>query len=658
MTMTRKRKLTKLAAVVTTVALAAFVLAACGSSSTPSATSSSTTAQTHMVKIPGGTMTSAVGGGNYIFPMMALANFDWWNVQQIDMMFRPLYWFGVGYTPDLNPGLSVADPPVYSDGGRTVTIKMKGYRWSNGETVDAQDVLFWMNMVKANATSWGGYVAGPSEYPGDVTNVVANNKSDTVTLTLDASYGSYWFTYNELSQITPLPIAWDITSASAAPGSGGCSSAAYASVVAPISATTGALRDVSASAKACAAVYSFLTGKTEAGDLRTYATNPLWQIVDGSFRLTSFDATTGAETFMPNKAYSGPLKPSIDKLVIAAFNTYSAEFNALKNGKINIGYINIGHGPQDLPLYKGKIWCGNGPCAGANNPELAKSYNLVPAYLWEINYFVLNFANPTVGPIFKQLYIRQAMQSLVNQAAWIQLFGGYGTPSYGPVPVFPPTEFASRQETANPYPYSPSHAKALLSSHGWNVVPNGITTCAKPGTAADECGAGIPKGAQLSFTYLYYVALSPQVQELASSWAQAGIKLLLEGKSGPDVIGVASTACSAGKACPWEIAFWGGGWYYVPDYYPTGEQLFATGATTTGYSDLTADKLIVATHHSSSLSALYTYENYMADQLPVIWLPEAVSFLVEVGKNVCGWSPQNPFLNWVPENLYFCKPAK
>ena len=44
---------------------------------------------------------------------------------------------------------------------------MKGYKWSDGETVDARDVVFWMNMVKAGATSWGGYAPGPGEYPGE-----------------------------------------------------------------------------------------------------------------------------------------------------------------------------------------------------------------------------------------------------------------------------------------------------------------------------------------------------------------------------------------------------------------------------------------------------------------------------------------------------------
>ena len=113
---------------------------------------------------------------------------------------------------------------------------------------------------------------------------------------------------------------------------------------------TGTFSQTSPSAKACAAVYAFLTGKNEAGDLGTYATNPLWQIVDGPFHLTQYDATDNGATVAANKAYSGPLKPSIDKLVLAPFTTDSAEFNVLENGKtLNIGYVP----PQDLPVYRG-----------------------------------------------------------------------------------------------------------------------------------------------------------------------------------------------------------------------------------------------------------------------------------------------------------------
>ncbi len=75
------------------------------------------------------------------------------------LMYRPLYWFGNGASPTLNTSLSLADMPVYS--GNNVTITMKDWKWSNGETITAQDVVFWIHMMQAEAsTNWGAYVPG------------------------------------------------------------------------------------------------------------------------------------------------------------------------------------------------------------------------------------------------------------------------------------------------------------------------------------------------------------------------------------------------------------------------------------------------------------------------------------------------------------------
>ena len=106
---------------------------------------------------------------------------------------------------------------------------------------------------------------------------------------------------------------------------GGLLSASYSSVNTTISAS-GTLTDNSASAKACAKVYAFLTGKTEAGDLGTYGSNPLWGVVDGPFKLSAYDATDNGATVVPNPAYSGPVKSSLDKLVLAPFTTDAAEY--------------------------------------------------------------------------------------------------------------------------------------------------------------------------------------------------------------------------------------------------------------------------------------------------------------------------------------------
>ena len=122
-------------------------------------------------------------------------------------------------------------------------------------------------------------------------------------------------------------------------------------------------------------------------------------------------------------------------------------------------------------------------------------------YGWAINYFPYNFNSTAdggnAGKIFSQLYFRQAVQYLVDQPAYIKSFAhGYGVGTYGPVPSEPQNAYATSYEKTNPYPYNPTKAKNLLSSHGWSVVPNGTDTCQKPGTAANQCGAGIPQGRQ------------------------------------------------------------------------------------------------------------------------------------------------------------------
>ena len=91
-------------------------------------------------------------------------------------------------------------------------MKLKPYKWSNGEILTAQDVVFWFNMEKAEKANWAAYV--PGQFPDNVTNVSAPDPS-TVTFTFDKAYSQQWLTYNQLGQITPMPAAWDMTSATA-----------------------------------------------------------------------------------------------------------------------------------------------------------------------------------------------------------------------------------------------------------------------------------------------------------------------------------------------------------------------------------------------------------------------------------------------------------
>ena len=154
----------------------------------------------------------------------------------------------------MNYPLSTADAPVYSNGDKTVTITMKGWKWSDGESVDASDLVFWLQHDGSPEVQLLGYV------PGLIPDNLASYKAtgpDTVVLNLKSAVSSIWFTYNQLAELTPMPMAWDVTAARAkARADGGC--------------TTDTAADKWAK---CNAVYTYLSGLAKSAN--GYATSPI-----------------------------------------------------------------------------------------------------------------------------------------------------------------------------------------------------------------------------------------------------------------------------------------------------------------------------------------------------------------------------------------------
>ncbi len=428
---------------------------------------------------------------NYIFPFMTAADSS--NVNLFDftyLMYRPLYWFGVGSQPVFNPSLSLASAPVFS--GRNVTITLKHYMWSNGTPVTAQDVMFWINMMKGVPDDWFDFT--PGGFPANVSNIKVVSPTE-LTMTMNKAFSPTWFVYNELSQITPMPAAWDRT----ASGPSNCDT----------------------TVSDCAAVYNYLAG--QAKDLTTYATSPVWGVVDGPWKLSAFNAD-GHMTFVPNKSYSGPVKPRLAAFEEVPFTTDAAEYDVMQSPnsstKIDYGYLP----QQDAPAKPANAAVGT-------NPLASKGYTLAPLYTWGYDFYIVNFQSTTGnGPVIRQLYFRQALAYLSNQKAVIEgPMRGYGEATVGPVGSTPvskflsPTGRAELNSETGPYPFSIAKAKALLSSHGWTVAPGGTTTCADPA----KCGPGIPQGKTLSFNFPYATGLgwlASAMAALQSNAAQVGIK--------------------------------------------------------------------------------------------------------------------------------------
>lgn len=610
------------------LATASLVMSACTSApagrSTTTSAASSTSSTAPGARQAGGTVTFALPptfAANYIFPMEPPGKFGTNNAQYFSyLMFRPLYWFGTSTGKvAINEELSLADPPVWSADGRTVTIHLKAYKWSDGQPVTARDVEFWHNLMKVEAKkNWGAYVAGG--YPDNVTSTTVVNPT-TVAFHLDKAYNHNWFLYNELSQVIPIPQhAWDRTSAS------------------------GPVGNYDTTAAGVPAVYNFLN--TASNSLSTYTTNPLWKVVDGPFELSRFAPSSGAATFVPNPAYSGPVKATIAKFVEQPFTSDSAEYNVVTSGRgPDVGYVPY----QDARSQTSRI--------------ASLGYSVSPWILFSFNYFQLNLNDSTYGPVFKQLYVRQALQRLMDQPAIVKgPYQGYAVPTYGPVPVAPANGFVSSFERSNPYPYSVAKARDLLTSHGWTIT-SGVATCTKPGTGSARCGPGVASGTKMTLNLQYASGISALDQEMAaykSAAAQAGIRITLSTAPFATVIGNA-TPCSPGPKCTWQMENWGGGWVYSPDFYPTGGELYSTGAGSNygSYADPKMDQLISATHTASASqaqAALTAYQDYAATQLPgVIWQPEPDYQITLIKHNLHGVTPQNPYGFITPENFYFTK---
>jgi peptide/nickel transport system substrate-binding protein len=615
-----------------------LVLAACGSSSSsgngpnshasaPNGSKSTTAGQYGKLPaqsgtpIKGGTITYPIIAGSqptWIMPVLPGPQFTVNNAEFQLPMYRPLYWLTVGNRPIFNSALSLAALPVYSNGGKTVTITMKtNYKWSDGHPVDAKDVVFFIDEVRAavkeNAENFGAFTAG--NFPDNVVSATAA-APNKVVLNLTRAYNPNWFTETQLSNITPMPsTSWAKASAS------------------------GPQLDYTNPANA-KKIYDFLAA--QAKSLKTYASNPLWQDVDGPFKLKTFNPTTDANTMVPNPTYGGPQKPVFGTLKGEYFASSTAQFNAVRAGQLNQGFVPSESLPQ-VPRIE------------------SAGYNVYGYPSLGFSYVVFNFKDTTGNwdKIIGQLYVRQALAHLSDQAALIKgIYHGAAAPAYGPVPAIPATNYVPSNASTNPYPYSISTASKLLSSHGWKVVPNGTTTCQNPGTGANQCGAGIPKGQNLNFTDFYSndpAANGLETTQLASAAKQIGINVTPVAKTFNFIIDQYDDPVAPQNNNKWQVEYYGG---FTAGAYPTTDTIFNTGGNNNegDYSSPTADKLIKDSKFSSDPNAVKNEASFITKDLPAIFLPN--SDQVFAWKGISG--PPDSFANltqyaFTPEYWYLTK---
>jgi peptide/nickel transport system substrate-binding protein len=604
-----------LATTAAALALTAAV-AACGGTTSKISGGSAVKGQ----QVRGGTVTVAQPSGaspNDVFPLPPATNSNGYNLNLTEGEWPYLVYVGDGAKSVVNPQESLYSSLTWSDNDSVITIVLKPWRWSDGVPITARDFTFVYNLLKANYNDWEDF--DPGLFPADVTKVATPNVH-TVVIYLNRSYNPAFYTDDVLDEVPLLPQhAWDKTS---------------------LAGKVGNYDETTAGADA---VWNFL--QKQGSDMATFTTNPMWQVVDGPWKLAQFQSD-GYYVWVPNKNYSGPDRPVLSKVIFTPFTTDAAEMDTLRSGtSLTVALLPLNDVAQISALeHEGYA------VASVPTPGVAE---IVP-----------NLYNPVNGPLLRQLYIRQALEYLINRGQITSAaFHGYADPGNGPVPVTYGQQWASPLEKAGgPYTYAPAKAVALLQAHGWKVTRNGTDTCQRPGTGPADCGAGVAAGEKLQFQLLYasgsayFDQMNAAIQ---TSEAQAGVHIVLKAEPFNTLVATTGTCNAAShptSTCSWQLQQFG---YEPYSLDPNGSGLFNTDAVSNygGYSSPEMDQLINQTEYGSSPSAFFAYEDYTAEQLPWLWLPNPSGVIV-YKNNLAGVVPSSPFdflLN--PEVWYYVKSA-
>ena len=653
--MTRGNPFVRAFAICALLIVAALGVAACGSSSSNNSSSAKNgnsqnvaanslgttvfgTLPPNGTVVKGGTISQGQLNGQtpvYIFPIINSEDVTTGTISLVSNLYMPLYAGPMGARPQTNfPQSAAASAPVPSNGDKTYTIHLKpGLKWSNGQPITSKDFLFFIDLtkaaVKASPANWAQYV--PGEFPMSVTSASTPNPT-TIVLNLDKPYNPGFFLNNQVqdtNNVYPMPSqAWNVASA------GGPHISDWATNPAD------ALK-----------IYTYLS--KAGGQVATFASDPLWKVVSGPFKLKSFSATNSSYVLTPNPSYGGSPKPYANEIDVNSYTSFEAELNAVKSGSLD---IMVGFDPSQIAQMSSLKQQGIDVFGG-------------PSWGWFGGIYNFQDGTDHFGKVITQLYARQALAYLTDEPGIIKgIYKGAAVAAYGPIPSAPTSPYAPPNATNPAYPYNPAKAVSLLKANGWKVVPNGQSTCVKPGTGAGECGAGIPAGTPFKFVW------ANQPESVSSTGAlesealasiakqEAGINITLQTKTFNFLVSKYTNTSPDGlqQKDEWGVNNYGG---LFMDYYPTQDGVWnhpGTGLNTGSANDAKGANLIQQSVHGTNGKAVTAEASYWATNPPVAFMPDQDYLLAvnskKVGSVSDGWTVMTQ-QQWYPQYWHLIKGA-
>ncbi len=318
-------------------------------------------------------------------------------------------------------------------------------------------------------------------------------------------------------------------------------------------------------------------------------------------------ALAGGYTLVPNTSYSGPHANPMPTVQAVPFTSDTAEFNAIKAGSIDLGYVP----PNDVPQL----------------PQLSRlGYNYFGMPEFGMTFANYNFKDTTgdFNNIVNQLYFRQVMAHLEDQQGWISAFMyGAGDPAYGPIPAYPQSPYRPANAATDPYPFNVNIAISILKSNGWTVNPGGTDVCAKAGSGTGDCGVGIPAGTAMKFNLIYSTTpalIGEEMTDLVSEAKKAGISIALSSSNFDYMITNYIDPAAPANENKWAMMDFGD---ETLSPYPTTFGLFNTGGSSQigDYSNPTANSLINTSITGGNPTAVKNEASFLTSDLPVMFQP-------------------------------------
>ena len=576
-----KKNFPKLFGVVTTCAVMAAGLAGCGSHSAAAPVTTKESTP-HITK--GGTIVDALGpliSINWYNPLRPNADNSLYDAWAASLMYKGLFHIASNGTIDY--ARSIASNIRWNKTGTVYTVTMnKKWHWSDGTPVTAQDVAFSWHLIQAASSP---NAPAPWPYAGAGSGGIPT----LIQKVQVVSAHSFQVTLTH-----PVNQIWF---------------------------EYNGLADLVPLPEQSWNRYPDNVNQ-ELTYLAANADNvSFFHVVDGPFRIVSA-VQNSAWTYLPNTHYDGH-KPYINKLILAYETSETSAVNGLKTGTVQVGY---------LPLSMYSI-----------RKQLPQD-NLFTAYTYSIARNPLNFRNPQVGSILRELPVRQALEMGIDQPAIIRsLYNGMGVLGTGPVPLHPAT-FIAPQLTQAVYPFNINAGKALLEKNGWHMVKGVMTN---------------QKGQKLNFSMQFAAGSNTTLdmaQLMQQDWAKEGIKVSL---TPVEFVQMLQYHAEPSK---WEIQT-GLNWSYGGTY-PTGGGMYSStgGYNFYGYDNSQMNQLVNATHMpqpspQAAQRALDAYQVFAAKQLPNLWMPMPED-LGEVAQSVHGVTESaNNFTNAISPQYWWVSPS-